>query len=139
MPANEALVLYDGVCGLCNRTVRFILRRDKRHVFRFAPLQSPLGEALLRAHGHDPRELQTVYLVLDRGEPSERLLSRSAAAQEICRQLGGVWRLCAAFKVLPRRWRDALYDFVARHRYRWFGKYETCPLPTPEERERFVE
>ena len=134
----EPLVLYDGVCGLCNRTVRFVLRRDKRGVFRFAALQSELGQELLRRHGRDPRELQTVYLVLDRGEPTERLLSRSAAAQEICRRLGGIWRVCAVFNILPRSWRDALYDFVARRRYQWFGKYEPCPLPTAEEKGRFL-
>jgi len=133
------VVLYDGVCGLCNRTVRFLLRHDKRGVFRFAALQGPTGAALLRAHGHDPRELQTVYLVLDRGLASERLLSRSAAAQEIARRLGGVYRLAVVFNVLPRRWRDALYDFVARRRYRWFGKYDTCPLPQPGDRERFLD
>ncbi len=136
--ADQPLVLYDGVCGLCNRTVRFVLRRDKRGVFRFAPLQSDLGQELLQRHGRDPRELQTIYVVLERGTSAEHLLNRSAAAQEICRRLGGIWRLCAVFNVLPRSWRDALYDFVARRRYRWFGKYESCPLPRPEERERFL-
>jgi predicted DCC family thiol-disulfide oxidoreductase YuxK len=136
--ADQPLVLYDGVCGLCNRVVRFVLRRDKRGEFRFAPLQSEVGQELLRRHGHDPLQLQTVYLVLERGTPAERLLARSQAAQEICRRLGGIWRLCAVFNVLPRSWRDTLYDFVARRRYRWFGKYDACPLPTAEERERFI-
>ena len=137
--ADHPVVLYDGVCGLCNRTVQFILRRDKRGVFRFAALQGPTGETLLRAHGRDARNLQTVYVVLDRGQPTERLLARSAAAQEIARRLGGIYRLALIFNVLPRRWRDALYDFVARRRYRWFGKYDSCPLPQPGDRERFLE
>jgi len=133
-------VLYDGVCGLCNRMVRFVLRRDKQALFRFAPLQSPWAAQVLARHGAQPSGLDTFYIVIDGGGDEEKLLSRSDAVLYALRQLGGVWRVAAgAFRILPRPIRDWMYGAVARNRYRIFGKYEACPLPTAEERERFVE
>jgi len=125
--------------------VRRTLRRDRDGVFRFAPLQGAAGRAILSRHGitlpaagsSDPG---TFYLVLDPGLPGERLLARSQAVHFILRHLSGFFVLPATlFRWLPRRLRDALYDFVARHRYRLFGRYESRPLPTPEERARFLD
>ena len=139
MPSNPIL-LYDGVCGLCNRFVRFILKRDHQGVFRFSALQSNFARAILERHGLNPDVLDTVYLVFDYGLPSERLLSRDEAATAVLRELGGFWRLWAGLlDLLPRRVRNWRYNLVARNRYQFFGKYETCPLPEEKDRHRFLD
>jgi predicted DCC family thiol-disulfide oxidoreductase YuxK len=127
------VVLFDGVCNLCNGAVRFIVQRDRAGRFRFASLQSPAAAALLAPHGVDPAALGTVLLVED-----GRVLSRSAAALRIARGLGGAWPLLSLFRGVPRPLRDGVYDYVARNRYRWFGRRETCMIPTPELRSRFL-
>ncbi len=139
------ILLYDGVCGLCNRLVRFVLRRDGKGVFRFAALQSGLGERILTRHGADPRDLDTVYVVLnhDPGKSDaagERLLARSDAVIFVLQQLAGIWPGAAMLmRLAPRPLRDWGYGIVARHRYRVFGRYDTCPLPSPETRDRFLD
>jgi predicted DCC family thiol-disulfide oxidoreductase YuxK len=141
---NHPVVLYDGVCGLCNRVVRFVVRRDKQAVFQYATLQSPWSAKVLSRHGANATDLDTFYVVIgvdghENGH-EEKLLFRSDAVIYVLRQLGGIWRVAArAFQILPRRIRDWMYRLVARNRYRLFGKHETCPLPTAEERKRFVE
>jgi predicted DCC family thiol-disulfide oxidoreductase YuxK len=132
-PPVKHLVLFDGVCNLCNAVVRFILRHDRRKVFSFAPLQSELGRRIFRAHGLDSDAAET-FLVVSAG----RVLQRSDAALEVARHLGGPWRLCGAFRIIPRGGRDWLYSLLARHRYRLFGRRETCMIPTPEVRPRFL-
>ena len=134
-----SLILYDGVCGLCNRIVRFVLKRDHKDVFRFASLQSSVAQSVLARHGITPDVLDTVYVVLDFGQPCERVLSRSAAALEAASRLGGLGKAAAALKVVPEAVLDAVYDVIARHRYRMFGRYETCPLPDPHDRGRFID
>ena len=132
-----ALILFDGVCNLCNGFVQFVIRHDPAGRFRFAALQSAAGQAVLAAHGLDANAIATepdsVLLELD-----GRLYSHSGAVLRIARELGGPWRLLLAGYVLPRPWRDAAYRFVARHRYRWFGRQESCWLPTPELKARFM-
>jgi predicted DCC family thiol-disulfide oxidoreductase YuxK len=133
------LILYDGACGLCHGLCRFVLARDRRARFRFAALQGELAGAVLGRHGRDPRDLDTLYLVLDPGGPGERLLARSDAVLAILRGLGGVWRLSGALRIVPRRLRDLGYGVVARRRYRWFGRDDACPLPDPRHRARFLD
>ena len=132
-----ALILFDGVCNLCNGFVQFVIRHDPAGRFRFAALQSAAGQAVLAAHGLDANAIATepdsVLLELD-----GRLYSHSGAVLRIARELGGPWRLLLAGYMLPRPWRDAAYRFVARHRYRWFGRQESCWLPTPELKARFM-
>lgn len=137
--ADGPIILYDGVCGLCNRLNRFVLARDRPGRFRFAALQSALAGEILARHGRDPRDLDTLYLVLAHGRPDERLLQKSDAALWILRELGGPWRAAGALRVLPRRVRDLGYDAVARTRYRLFGRYDSCPLPDPRHRARFLD
>lgn len=137
--ADAPIVLYDGVCGLCNRLNRFVLARDHAGRFRFAALQSPLAGAILRRHARDPRDLDTVYLVLRHGQPGERLLERSDAVLWILGELGGGWRMAGALRVVPRVLRDAGYDLVARTRYRLFGRHDACPLQDPRHRARFLD
>jgi len=136
--AAHPIILYDGVCGLCNRLNRFVLARDPAARFRFAALQSPLAAEILGRHGRDPRDLDTLYLVLASGQPEERLLQKSEAALWILRELGG-WRAAGLLRIVPRRVRDLGYDLVARTRYRLFGRYDTCPLPDPRHRARFLD
>jgi len=138
--APHPIILYDSVCGLCNRLVRFILKRDRRDVFRFAALQSDLAARILSRHGAHAEDLDTMYLVLDCAEPGERLLTRSDAAMNILPQLSRPWRITAAlFKFLPRGLREWGYRMIARHRYRIFGKLDACPLPDPKTRGKFLD
>jgi predicted DCC family thiol-disulfide oxidoreductase YuxK len=139
MPSpSQTLVLYDGVCGMCNRLVAFLLRHDRNDRFRFAPLQSPAAQTLFWRYGLDPKDFDTVVVIADFGQASERALTRSAAALLSLDQVGGVWRLAGLGKLIPLALREALYKFIARHRYRVFGKYDVCPLPKPEDRAKFL-
>jgi predicted DCC family thiol-disulfide oxidoreductase YuxK len=136
---RQTLVLYDGVCGLCNRVVRFLLRRDRNDRLRFAALQSALAQRVLARHPVQAGAMDTVLLVRDYEKPSEQLLVRSEAAIEAARALGGVWALCAVLYVLPRFVRDAGYDLIAWRRYWMFGKLESCPLPDSSVQHKFLD
>ena len=138
---DELVVLYDGVCGLCNGLVKFVLPRDRRLRIRFAALQGAYAGAVLARHGivPPPGDPQSIVLVAHPGTPSERLYVRSEAALRIGRALSGAWRLVGLFRVVPRPLRDWVYDRVAKNRYRIFGRYDACPMPTPESRARFVD
>ena len=138
-PSSNPIVLYDGVCGLCNRLVKFILKRDKGDRFRFASLQSDLASKVLQRHDRDPHDLDTVYVVVDYAQPTEHLLARSDAILFLLRKLGGIWKLASLGNILPRAMRDAIYKLVARNRYRVFGKYESCMLPEPKHRTKFLD
>ncbi len=133
------VVLYDGICGLCNRTVQFLLKRDRRGRFRYAALQNAFARGLLARHGVDAADLNTVYLVLDAAGPNERLLPKARAVLRMLRELGGFWRVVSWLGVLPSGLLNGGYDFIARRRYRWWGKYESCPLPSKAQRERFLD
>jgi predicted DCC family thiol-disulfide oxidoreductase YuxK len=119
--------------------VQFILKRDKRDYFRFASLQSDWAGTVLQRHQLDPRDLDTVYVVVDYAQPAERLLERSDAILFLLRHLGGVWKLTAVGKIVPRVMRDAVYGMVARNRYRVFGKYDSCMMPEPANRAKFLD
>jgi predicted DCC family thiol-disulfide oxidoreductase YuxK len=134
------ILLYDGVCGLCNRLVQFVLRRDRKVVFRFAALQSTFATPILQRHGASATDLDTVFVVLNYNEPGETLVTRSAAVVFVLRQMGILWRsLAAVANFIPRPIGDAGYRFIARRRYRIFGRYDACPLSTPETRARFLD
>jgi predicted DCC family thiol-disulfide oxidoreductase YuxK len=131
------LLLYDGVCGLCDRTVQFLLARDARGRLAFAPLQGPTAAAA-RARLGFPAELSTVVLITDPGTPAERAHLCSDAVLRALEGLGGAWRLAAVLRIVPRALLDPLYGLVARHRYRWFGRFESCRLPDPAQADRFL-
>ena len=139
LPDDKPIVLYDGVCGLCNRLVQFILKRDVHDRFRFASLQSGFAEALLKRHGYDSRDLDTFYLVTGHGKPSERVLMRSDAILAVVATLGGVWKMAGVGIVIPKVLRDWMYQLVARNRYRVFGKSDSCMLPSAEHRAKFLD
>lgn len=137
---SPPILLYDGVCGLCNRFVQFVLRRDSKALFRFAALQSPLAAGILARHGANPTDLDTVYVVLDHNQPEGSLLARSDAVAFVLQQLGGIWRPAALIlRLIPRALRNWSYNLVARHRYRIFGRFNSCPLPTEATRNRFLD
>jgi predicted DCC family thiol-disulfide oxidoreductase YuxK len=135
---GASIILYDGVCGLCHRLNRFVLTRDPAGRFRFAALQSVLAREILTRHGRDPRDLDTLYLVLGYGRPDECLLRKSEAALWILGELDGPWRAASGLRVVPRRLRDLGYDLVAHTRYRLFGRFDACPVPDARHRARFL-
>ena len=156
------IILYDGVCGLCNRVNQFVLRRDPAGTFRFASLQSALAGRILARHGVNPQALDTAYVLVDYELPVERLLPRSDAVIFILKQLGAaelrsagqpgaavptqasgptkIWRLAGLLlQLVPRPLREWGYRLVARNRYRIFGRFESCALPSPEHRGLFLD
>lgn len=128
-----AVLLFDGVCNLCNASVNFIIDHDPQAYFRFAALQSEAGRALLEGYSLAGNYLDSLVLVED-----GQVYTRSTAALRVARRLGGAWPLLAGLLVVPRPLRDVVYDWIARHRYRWFGRRDACRLPTPELRARFL-
>lgn len=129
----ERLILFDGCCKLCNFWVRFLLQADRRRRFHFAAMQSPTAQRLLGRYAHF--DIHETVVLLERA----RISTRSTAALRILWSLGGIWRLTAVSYVIPRFLRDPLYDFVARRRYLWFGRFDECPVPDAGFRERFIE
>lgn len=127
------VILFDGVCNLCNGSVLFIIKRDPRAQFRFASLQSEFGQEQLRRFMLPTTEMNSVLLLAD-----GKLYQKSSAAIKIAGRLTGGWPLLTIFKIFPTPVRDAVYDWIARNRYRWFGKREACMIPTPELKSRFI-
>jgi len=138
LPERAVLVLYDGVCALCNGIVRFLLERDPDDRFRFLALQSELGRAVVRARGGDPDELSTLYVITSPGRPGERALARGRAGIRAMTAAGGPWVLLHALRILPTFLLDAGYRLIARRRYRIAGRLDACPVPPPEHRHKFL-
>ena len=137
---NNLIVFYDGVCGLCNRLVQFLLKRDKQDKLRFASLQSNFAATVLTRHGIDPKDLDTLHVVENFEQSNERALNRSDAILRAARELGGFWSVAAVLgKIVPKPLRDLFYKFVATNRYKVFGKYDTCMLPEPRHRAKFLD
>ena len=136
---SNPIVLYDGVCGLCNRLTQFLLKHDRHDRLRYASLQSEFAAVILTRHGKDPSDLDTVYVVQAYQEANEKLLARSDAILSLAQGLGGIWSLGGLLKVLPRFFRDWIYNLVARNRYRVFGKYESCMMPEAKHRGKFLD
>jgi predicted DCC family thiol-disulfide oxidoreductase YuxK len=130
---EQPVVLFDGVCNLCNSSVQFIIARDPSARFRFATLQSPTAQRLIEESGAGS-PLPDSIVLLENG----KLYTRSTAALRIARRLQFPWPLLYAWIVVPRLLRDVAYDWIARNRYRWFGKRDACMMPTPELRARFL-
>jgi predicted DCC family thiol-disulfide oxidoreductase YuxK len=136
-PGNT-VVLFDGVCAVCNRAVRFLLARDRKDKFRYAPLQSAFAAQAAARHGRDARDLDSLYVIADYGTPSERFYAKAEGILHLIDEIGGAWRLAGALRLLPAHLLDWGYDTFVKNRYRWFGKYDSCPIPTAEERAKFI-
>ena len=131
---NYPVALFDGVCNLCNRSVQFIIKHDQEKQFRFASLQGKAGQELLRKSGLPLNELNSFVLLED-----DKFYTRSTAALRMLKRLGGRWKLFYVFIIIPPFIRNAIYDWVARNRYKWYGKREECMVPSPDLKERFLE
>jgi len=135
LPKDKKIVLFDGVCNLCNSAVTFIIEHDKKDVFRFVSLQSEIGRKLVEERGMDPEELDSIVLI----DPGVAYYRKSTAALEISRELSGGYSLLKNFLFIPESLRDGIYNFVANNRYKWYGKKESCMIPTPELKSKFLD
>lgn len=130
---KHKVILFDGVCNLCNTSVTFVIKRDKTDTFRFATLQEEPGKSLLEKHAIDPSETDSIILV-----DGEKAYTKSTAALKIARHLGGGYPLLYGFMIVPKFIRNWVYDYVAKNRYKWYGKKESCMIPTPALRSKFL-
>jgi predicted DCC family thiol-disulfide oxidoreductase YuxK len=133
MENDKSLILFDGVCNLCDSSVQFILLRDKKDRFRFASLQSDYGQNILKQHNLPTEKFNSLALI-----ENGKLYQRSTGALRIARRLKGAWPMLYAFIIVPPFIRNFVYDFIARNRYRWFGKKESCMMPRPEWKQKFL-
>lgn len=131
---EKHIVLFDGVCNLCSSSVQFILRHDKKDQFLFGSLQGNYGQEVLKKYGMPSNEFNSFMLL-----EGEQLYTKSSGALRMLRHLGGGWSLLYAFIIVPKFIRDAVYNFIAQNRYRWFGKKEECWLPKPEWKKKFLD
>ena len=131
---DDPIVFFDGVCNLCNGAVQFLLRHDRHKRLRFAPLQGETARKMLIGLETGDGQVENSFILLEAG----KVYSRSTAALRTCRYLSWFWRMAYGMIIIPRFIRDGVYNFVARHRYRWFGKRDSCMIPTPELRARFL-
>ena len=127
------LVLFDGVCNLCNSAVQFIIKHDKKNIFRFTSLQSETGQQLLHQYNFPANELNSFILI-----ENNKAYDRSTAALRVAKKLNGILPMLYSFIIIPKFLRDSIYNWVARNRYKWFGKKEECMIPTAELKARFL-
>jgi predicted DCC family thiol-disulfide oxidoreductase YuxK len=135
---GRKIVLYDGLCGMCDGLVQFLLRHDKRDAFRFAPRQSEVAKQILVRHALDPASMETIYVIDNYNSPQEMVYTKSDATLSIAEGLAGIWKIARAARPLPRSFRNACYDLIARNRYRIFGKRTECRIPAPEAQHKFL-
>lgn len=131
---DKKIILFDGVCNLCNSAVQFIIKRDKKDTFRYAALQSEIGTQLVAERAIDTSKVDSIILI----EPGVAYFTKSDAALQIARSFGGLWSAMTIFSWIPKTFRDALYDLVAKNRYKWFGRKDACMIPTPELQAKFL-
>ncbi len=131
--STHSIILFDGVCNLCNEAVNFVIKRDTGNVFKFTPLQEKQGVLLLKMHAVDTQKLDSIVLI-----ENEKVYVKSSAALRIARKMSNLWPLFFVLLIIPSFIRDGVYDFIAKNRYKWFGKKEQCMIPTPGLREKFL-
>ena len=129
----QPIILFDGICNFCNSTVNFIIRRNKRITIHFAALQSEAGQRLLKEYKLPMNEIGSIVFI-----ENGKAITESTAALRISRYLSGLWPLCYGFIIIPGFIRDAVYRWIARNRYKWFGVRQECMIPTPAIKERFL-
>ena len=134
LPIDKKIILFDGVCNLCNSAVQFIIKHDKKDVFRFVPLQSNLGLSILKHLGIDTSKIDSIILY----EPTIAYYYKAEAALKIAPALSGIYRYFDLFSILPNRILNVVYDYIAKNRYKWFGKIASCMVPTPELQFKFL-
>lgn len=127
------IILFDGVCNLCNGAINFVIKKDTGNVFKFAALQSEIGKTLLSKFNLDTSKVDSIILI-----DGEKCYVKSSAALHAAKHLKGLYPLLYGFLILPKFIRDSVYDYIAKNRYKWFGKTESCMIPTPELRNKFL-
>lgn len=132
-PSDKAIVLFDGVCNFCNSSVNFIIKHDKKDHFRFTPLQSEKGKLLLKQFNAEGKGLDSLVLI-----ENNKLYMRSTACLKIAKKLSGIYSLAYIFIFIPSFLRDPVYNFIAKNRYKWFGKKDACMIPTQAVKEKFI-
>lgn len=135
IPKDKKVILFDGVCNLCNGAVNKVIDRDKENRFLFASLQSKIGQQICKDLGIDTNDMESMILY----ESSFAYYKKATAALKVMNDLGGLWSLTKVFWILPEFFRNWVYDIVAKNRYKWFGKKESCRIPTPELKAKFLE
>ena len=135
LPKDKKIILFDGVCNLCDSAVQFIIKHDKKDVFRFISLQSDLGKEITNYLGINSRNLDSIILY----QPGYAYYHKSQAVFEIAKDLGGIYSFSTIFSILPRSIMDYSYDYIASHRYKWYGKKESCMIPTTKLMAKFLE
>src|SRR5687768_15176874 len=127
LPHDKKIILFDGVCNLCDSVVQFIIKRDHDDIFRFVALQSELGQQIIRHIGIDTSKTDSIILY----QPGHAYYYKAEAALQIAKEIGGIYSLLTVFSYLPKSFSNAVYDYVARNRYKWYGKKDECMIPTP--------
>ena len=131
---NKKIILFDGVCNLCSSAVQFIIKHDKKDIFRFVALQSDLGKEICTYIGVDQTKIDSIIMY----HPAVAYYYKSNAVIEIAEDLGGLYSIMTIFKILPEKLRNYIYDYIAANRYKWYGKKESCMIPTPELKAKFL-
>lgn len=134
IPENKKIILFDGLCNLCDSSVQFIMKRDQKDLFRFVSLQSDLGREIVAFIGLDPSKIDSIIVF----QPGKNYYRKSEAALNIASNLGGFYNLFSIFKIIPKPIADWFYDYIAANRYKWYGKKESCMMPTAETRAKFL-
>ena len=135
LPKDKKIILFDGVCNLCDTSIQYVIKHDKDDVFRFVTLQSELGQKLLKHIGINPIHIDSIVLY----EPGIAYYYKSTAALQIAKGLKGIFTVAIVFQILPTGFRDLIYEYVAKNRYQWYGKKESCLVPTPALKSKFLE
>lgn len=131
---NQKLILFDGVCNLCNASVQYVIKHDKNDVFRYTALQSEVGQAIIKTFNIDTSKTDSILLY----SPENTISYKSTAALKIASKLGFPRNLMAFFLIVPAFIRNWVYDYIARNRYKWYGKRDECMIPTPELKSKFL-
>lgn len=134
LPQDKKIILFDGVCNLCNASINYVIDRDEHDVFRFVSLQSDLGREIQQYLGITQQSLDSIILYV----PKEAYYTKSCAALKIMKEFKGLWKLMQIFTIIPKPIRNIVYDFIAKNRYKWYGKQEQCRIPTPELKAKFL-
>ncbi len=134
-PEGKKIILFDGVCNLCNSSVIKVIKHDKKEVFLFAPLQSEIGEKIQKELNLNAKDMDSIILYI----PNQAYYKKSSAALRIMNEFGGLWKLTQIFRILPPAFNNIFYDIIAKNRYKWFGKKDSCMIPTPELKAKFLD
>ncbi|QYJ69516.1 thiol-disulfide oxidoreductase DCC family protein [Flavobacterium litorale] len=134
LPKDKKVILFDGVCNLCNSAVQYVIKRDDKDIFRFVALQSEVGQEITNHIGIDTSKVDSIILY----EPNKAYYYKAEAAIKIASELGVIYKLMQLFLILPKGINNRVYDYVAKNRYKWYGKKEACMIPTPEMKAKFL-